>query len=224
MIKSGIYKITNIKNNKFYIGSAINISRRWYEHKNNLKYNRHCNRILQNSFNKYGYENFIYEVLEYVDDINNLILREQYWFDLLNPTFNIAKIAGNSLGIKHSEETKKKISELKKGIKLSEEHKKKIGIASKNRKRKKHSEETRKKISEVTKGKKRIPFTNEHKIKISKNQKGGNNSVARLVLNLETGIYYETLIEAAISINMNKITLGHQLRGRTKNKTNLKYI
>ena len=62
--KSGIYKILNIINNKIYIGSAVNIDRRWSEHKSLLTNNKHHSKYLQNSFNKYGTENFLFEVVE----------------------------------------------------------------------------------------------------------------------------------------------------------------
>ena len=58
----GIYKITNNINNKFYIGSSKNITKRFKEHKWRLKNNKHPNNKLQNSWNKYGEENFKFEV------------------------------------------------------------------------------------------------------------------------------------------------------------------
>lgn len=51
---SGIYKILNIKNGKFYIGSSNNIKVRWSQHKTLLKNNKHENKYLQNAWNKYG--------------------------------------------------------------------------------------------------------------------------------------------------------------------------
>ena len=64
----GIYKITNIKNNKVYIGESLNIIKRWSEHINELKNNNHCNYKLQNDFNKYGINNFKFEVILYLDE------------------------------------------------------------------------------------------------------------------------------------------------------------
>ena len=60
---SGIYKITNKVNGKFYIGSANNLKRRKWEHFCNLKHNKHCNKKLQYSYNKYSKENFKFEIL-----------------------------------------------------------------------------------------------------------------------------------------------------------------
>jgi group I intron endonuclease len=71
---SGIYQIKNLKNNKIYIGSSKNIKERFLQHKYNLKNNKHCNPILQNSWNKYGEENFEFIIIEI---INNTLLIEK---------------------------------------------------------------------------------------------------------------------------------------------------
>lgn len=116
MKKGGIYNIRNLINNKLYIGSSININRRWSEHKNKLKYNRHPGVYLQRSYDKYGKENFIYEVIEYIEDNSKLLEREQIWLDLLKPEYNTCKIAGNILGTKRSEEYKQKCRDYSKKI------------------------------------------------------------------------------------------------------------
>lgn len=79
----GIYKITNVVDGKFYIGSSKVLNRRWAAHKWELKYNRHCNKKLQSAYNKYGAESFIYEVIEYVDE-KDIVDREQYYIDKLD--------------------------------------------------------------------------------------------------------------------------------------------
>src|ERR1017187_10366861 len=96
---SGIYIIINILNNKIYIGSAINLYKRLYEHFRTLKENKHKNKHLQSSYNKYKKDNFIYHLLEYCNK-EELIKREQYYINLLKPEYNICQIAGNSLGLK----------------------------------------------------------------------------------------------------------------------------
>jgi group I intron endonuclease len=63
---------------------------------------------------KRGYSNFNLEILEYCDS-KDLIIREQYYIDLLKPEYNILKKAGSLLGFKHSDETRAKLSALKKG-------------------------------------------------------------------------------------------------------------
>ena len=63
MLKGGIYKITNTVNGKIYIGSAVDLSRRKRDHFWSLRKGTHCNAYLQKSFNKYGENNFSFEVL-----------------------------------------------------------------------------------------------------------------------------------------------------------------
>lgn len=101
----GIYTIKNIVNNKIYIGSSVNIKRRWDAHKTALKHNKHKAVYLQRSYNKYGKDNFLFEILEVVKDKNLILTREQYYIDTLNPEYNTCKKAGNTLGFKHSEKT-----------------------------------------------------------------------------------------------------------------------
>lgn len=105
--KSGIYRWINVINNKNYIGSSIDLGRRFKEYYN---YN-HISKIRRNfpihsALLKYGYSSFKLEILEYCD-INNLLKREQYYLDNLKPEYNVLKIAGSMLGFKHSKHTKK---------------------------------------------------------------------------------------------------------------------
>ena len=60
----GIYKIENKYDNKIYIGSSVNVDNRKYKHFWMLRKNIHDNNYLQNSYNKFGEENFTFEVLE----------------------------------------------------------------------------------------------------------------------------------------------------------------
>lgn len=108
-----IYIIINKINNKIYIGSTVNASLRKSDHFNKLKRNIHPNRHLQNAYNKYGESVFGMYLLETINDRNKLISKEQHWLDKLKPFdknigYNIANIAGTTLGTKHSEESKNK--------------------------------------------------------------------------------------------------------------------
>lgn len=61
----GIYSISFLGDkDKYYIGSSNDICRRGAEHLNFLRQNKHCNKKLQNSFNKYGLESFVFEIIE----------------------------------------------------------------------------------------------------------------------------------------------------------------
>ncbi len=121
---SGIYKITNKTNGKYYIGSSDNIhgsSGRWMEHIRTLKTQTHSNVYLQRSWNKYGESNFEFSILEEVPKENLLIVEQKYLdkakLDYHKQCYNLTFCAsgGGNFGKNHSEETKRKISEKLKG-------------------------------------------------------------------------------------------------------------
>lgn len=115
---SGIYKITNTVNGKVYVGSAVNVQRRWFEHKNHLQNQKHHSQHLQRAWNSYGESVFAFELIESVNK-EDLIQREQHWMDLLRAFgkhgYNVSPKAGSSLGIKRSDETRRRISQSKHG-------------------------------------------------------------------------------------------------------------
>lgn len=113
---TGIYIIKNSINKKLYIGSSACIKDRWSRHKQDLIKNKHHSKPLQNFVNKYGIGTIYFEVIELCKK-QDLLMREQYYIDTLNPYFNTCKIAGNKLGYVVSDETKHKISIKLKGIK-----------------------------------------------------------------------------------------------------------
>ena len=127
---SGIYKITNTINNKSYIGSAVNVYYRLNTHKRLLRNNKHFNKHLQSSYNKYGLDIFSFELLE--ECLQSLLLqREQYWIDTLlvvdpNKGYNKRLLANSNLGIKASEYTKEKLRISHLGHKRSKETQEKI--------------------------------------------------------------------------------------------------
>lgn len=136
----GIYKISCTQNNKYYYGSSVDILSRRNHHKNSLRKKLHHNKILQNVWNKYGEESFIFEIIEQVNienlkDIEDTYLKEHvYNIDCVNimassnnVPHNIgfsghshtketkSKIKNSMIGRKHCEKTKLKISESNKG-------------------------------------------------------------------------------------------------------------
>lgn len=79
-----IYLITNLINNKKYVGKTTNtIKERWQEHCRDSKKKRCEKRPLYDAFNKYGIENFKIEELEYIEDDSKLSKREVYWIQEL---------------------------------------------------------------------------------------------------------------------------------------------
>ena len=113
-IVSGVYGIKNINNNKWYVGSSINIKSRIDGHKRLLLKGAHHNSHLQNAFNLYGIDSFIYLQLEECDVLNRVI-REDYWIKKLKSINNGYNIRDASM-VTISEETKEKISKSMKGI------------------------------------------------------------------------------------------------------------
>lgn len=75
-----IYKITNLKNNKVYIGQTKNYNRRISSHKSMLKSNNHTNKNLQEDYNKYGLESFEFSYIQIVNE-NIALDIETYWIN-----------------------------------------------------------------------------------------------------------------------------------------------
>lgn len=103
---SGVYVITNLVNGKFYIGSSVGINTRWWNHLVDLRNGTHENPHLQNSFNKYGEENFAFSIIEEVefdeeDKVASVRLvreLEQIYLDYYQPFdgkigYNLSRIA-----------------------------------------------------------------------------------------------------------------------------------
>ena len=163
----GIYKITNKLNGKVYIGQSIDIDTRWRQH-----CNAKDDMLIHKSIQKYGAENFSFEVLlecpaEMLNDWERDMIA---LYDCISPNgYNLTEGGG---GCKCSEETRLKMSEAKKGkpswnkgIPCSKEHKRKISEA---RKGIPLSEETKIKISESKKGRQ---LSEETKKKMSESHK-----------------------------------------------------
>lgn len=101
----GVYLITNNHNKKQYVGSSKNVNYRMQRHRSQLKGGFHKNRKLQAAYNKYGLDGFTFSVVELVNDLTDLLTREQYYIDTLKPFYNIMQVAGTVEGFKHSLET-----------------------------------------------------------------------------------------------------------------------
>jgi len=151
--KSGIYRWVNNINNKTYVGSGINLTKRLRSYFNKNELNRNP-RPIQDALIKYGHKNFRLEILEYCLE-TKLLEREQFYLDLLIPDYNILKSAYSLLGFIHSQET---IDKLKAKI-ISPEHKEILSLIHKG---KIVSSETRNKLAIATASyKKNNPLTPE---------------------------------------------------------------
>lgn len=102
----GIYKITNLINNKTYIGQSSNIERRWQQHRSIYEWNRHPNYPLYKAMIKYGLNNFKFEIIE-VCDIAKLNESEQYWIKqyqslIKENGYNISNGGASGIGENHN--------------------------------------------------------------------------------------------------------------------------
>jgi group I intron endonuclease len=146
---SGIYQIqSRIKPERIYVGSSVDIYSRWGGHQRDLKRNTHCNRKLQNHYNKYGKNDLIFSILICCEK-DELIGAEQFYIDSKKTYFNLAPKAGNNLGIKYSEEQNRRNSERQIGYKQSQERREKQSIESRGEKNhfygRSHTEESNEK-------------------------------------------------------------------------------
>ena len=190
----GIYMIQNKVNNKMYIGQAVDIERRWGDHRHGLANRCNENRHFINAWKRDGEENFEFTILLECEESDLNMYEEYYIFELMtyDPRVGYNKNYGGKSG-RPTKETKRKLSEAKKGKQLSEEHKRKLSEAKKG---KQLSEETKRKLSESQRGKKGYwcgkqlsdetkrkmsesrkgrQFSEEHKRKMSESRKGEKN-------------------------------------------------
>lgn len=127
--KSGIYLIHNNVNGKQYVGSGIDLGKRLatYFFPSRLMDKRY----ISNSILKYGHGNFSVIILYILGNTGlytkiDIISKEQLYINLYKPVLNLNPTAGSSMGFKHTEESKRLISEFRKGKPLSEETKKRL--------------------------------------------------------------------------------------------------
>jgi group I intron endonuclease len=177
-LKSNIYVFTNKINGKQYVGQTINIEDRYKQHRKDAKNkDKRPNSIFYKAIRKYGFDSFDFKVLETDIDISKIHEREKFWIKELNTMkpngYNLTEGGEGTFGYRHTEESKKRMSEMRKGVPgkpKSEDVKKYLSELYKGRKL---SEEQKKKISESKKGKR---LSEEHKMKISETQKGRTHS------------------------------------------------
>lgn len=246
----GIYKITNPKG-RVYIGQSINIERRFNDYKSR---NNSYQIKLFNSFNKYGVNSHIFEIIEECLE-EELNIKERYWqdhYNVLENGLNCRLTTTDDKSGKLSEETKLKLSIASKGKKRSEEHINKMKAFHIGRKRSEKSrklmsekakgkivsEETRLKQSKIRTGTKRsdetkkkmseskkgIIFSEEHKKNISLSKRRGNHRDAKKVICIKSGKIWDCIKDCAEENNLSYAYLRNRLNGKVENKTTLKLI
>jgi hypothetical protein len=165
-----IYRITNMANGKYYIGSAESFARREWQHKYDLRKGIHKNPRLQAAWNKYGADMFVFEIIEEVPDGESQLAWEDRHLSVhvgLPECYNINTSAeAPRLGIPMSDASKAAISASRVGKHAGEDH---------YRYGKTLSEEVRAKIGNTQRGVAKPPRSEEHRRKLSEVNKGNQN-------------------------------------------------
>jgi len=141
-MKSGIYQIVCKTTNKRYIGSSVNITKRWSQHRRDLKSNRHPSRAMQAEWSEHGEKAFIFELLWQVEPVRECLLyEEQIALNHLSCEYNTLTIVGaprGSLrgyaGRRHSAETKEKIRAANLGKTASDASRQRMSESKKGKK------------------------------------------------------------------------------------------
>lgn len=226
----GIYKIIS-PSNRIYIGQSIKIEDRIKSYKN-LKCKEQPK--LYKSLLKYGFENHKIEILIECNEskLNELERHYQEEYDSIENGLNCIYTKTNDRSGKSSEETKLKISLNNTrpflGKKHSEESRLKMSSSLKGNQSRLGailSEETKKKISDAHNGK---THSEQSKLNMSLVRKGVKREYStnreRLVLDLLTGVFYNSIKEASELLGYNKVTLRNYLAGNRKNITSLIFV
>jgi group I intron endonuclease len=240
----GIYKIKNLVNDKCYYGSSKNIEKRWVIHKNHLKNGKHHNIHLQRSWDKYGENNFVFEVVEECDETILLELEQKY-LDL-NPEFNIGVKSSGGDNLTKNPNKEEIVS------KMTQSVRKRYGLMSEDERKEKHSRPMDKnpnwkggasfkycecglKILPINnscincrdKSGDKNPFfgkqhTEETKQKLSEIRKGtynGDQNIPIIIDNVE----YRSAGEASKILNIPMVTIRWRIKSKNKKFENYKY-
>lgn len=211
-MKASIYQILNNVNGKFYIGSTTNFSRRRTNHLWHLKKGTHSSRKLQNSYNKYGEDKFIFLNLEIFDYLTkeDILKKEQEYINNLKPYYNISLTAGSCLGVKRTKEFNKKVS-----VRMRIIREKIIALLNSGKSTKDIVEELKIARSTVAAAKRELRILN--------GTEKGSLTKRKEIIDTSNNHIYSSIKEAAKANNINFSTLYRYLTGETINKTTLKF-
>lgn len=202
----GVYSITCKTTAGRYIGSTRDFKKRKSAHLSELRNGRHKNRRLQADWNLYGEEAFSVDLL-FVCEREALIWNEQRAMNVFQPSYNLAPMAGTQLGVKLSDETKRRMSEVR--INPSEETRAKLSAAHTGIK---HTPEA---IARMRAAKANVSQETREKMSAARPK------CKKVVCN---GVVYESARKAALAIGIKYTTLGAMLRGQNANRFNAKYV
>lgn len=216
-----VYKIVNSINNKIYIGSTSDFSKRRVTHFRELQKNIHHNSYLQRSYNKYGKDKFIIDIIEKIvfpkefllwDKRKILLDREQSYINIYSSAvakhgYNLDPIAGSRLGTKASENAKKKMSESQKKLSTPEKTQKfleSVKISREEIFKNGMPKQWRDNIGKAIKGRK---LTEEWRLKMIR---GLSHQIKRTDVFGNTEIY-ESVKKASEENNINKKVIRYRI-------------
>lgn len=166
---SGIYAIQRIGSQDCYIGQSTDIEHRWHVHRSRLRHGKYKPRHIQNVYDKHGPSIFEYVILEEVEPrpgfIDLLVEREQAWIERLRPAYNVRPAGKSNLGMRHTADSRKKMSASRLGNRNT------LGY--------KQSAETKAAQSARQMGRKRGPMSDEQRAKISASLRGKKQTEAQ---------------------------------------------
>jgi len=198
-MKNVIYKIRNVINEKFYVGSTVDSRKRFWEHRKDLRSGNHTSKALQRAWDKYGEDCFKFEIVERLSAKEELYPAEQKWLDEHHGKdycYNCSKSADTPMRnatpemrehlSKKTKEWLERDGHPRQGVKHAQES---IELMVENNKAPKGeahyrygktiSEEVRKKIGDTQRGKPKVPgrtVSAEGMVKIRKAAESGNYS------------------------------------------------
>lgn len=182
----GVYALFSPITGNYYIGSSVNLFLRLSDYSQSWWLISYSYLPLGKAIAKYGFEHMIIAVLEFTDE-DKTVATEQLYLDTYAPAYNVLKVAGSTLGHKHTDESKAKMSKAKLGKPVSPE-------ALENMRR-----------AWVGRGKD-VPKSDQHKAKISDAMKGKTSPKAKLikVLDYKTGdtIIYNGYVKTAAALGI----------------------
>lgn len=132
---TGIYCIYNLVNRKYYVGQAIDIEKRWKQHRQKLNTGKHYNAHLQRAWLQYGEGSFQFMVLECCteDRLDELEARYIEKYNAYNNGYNMTMGGEGTRGFYHTEEHKQYMSQLLTGRVFSDETRTKMSKAARER-------------------------------------------------------------------------------------------
>lgn len=197
-----IYKLKNKINGKIYIGQTIrSLDERIAEHSRK-------NTIISRAIKKYGIENFIVSVIDEGKTIDELNKKEIHWIShyssVIPNGYNQCYGGGNTVGYHHKKEHKMIMSEKKNGMYLGEEN----PFFGKT-----HSDEQKKKWSKQRKGK-----------DMSKVTEASLEKTRVKVINLDNGIVFDSINEAADKYNLKATHISRVCRHKRKSTGGFRWM